>query len=211
MSETLRGLERFTEDVLGVPWGSLSKSEIEFRIFRLLVDEGKIKLEHSDVRIAQQLATTPARVRALRFKIQQREHSTKTEWSWNELLHADIVTLNAARTDGDDLILHVKDPFLKDVLTEKLRDGDRPVLVRSTLTPGHLKVEVVHFWAKIVESSELNTAQLKKLEDGLIAVLPTREKSMLQKVFKAANRGAGAANIASFATSFLAAVSKPSN
>jgi hypothetical protein len=197
----------FADDLLRIPWGSLSKSELEFRLFLLLVEAGKLKLEWSDVRLAQELSTNLTKIRTLRFKAQQRQYRGKTTWDWNELLDKDRVTLNAVDKSGDELVLHVKDSFLKDVLTEKLRESPNPVLVRSSLTPGHLKVDVIDFWSKVLNSGGLSEQEIGNLRDTMIAALPERKKGVVSKAFNVADKGAGAANIASFGVAFAALLS----
>ena len=65
-------IARFTEDVVSVPWGSMARGELDFLVFRLLIDGGQYDLAASDFALANALLTTPARVRALRFRYEQR-------------------------------------------------------------------------------------------------------------------------------------------
>jgi len=65
-------VETFANLVLAAPWGSVSKSELDLLIFTLLMDSGKFGVGASDFSVADQLRTTPARVRTLRFRYEQR-------------------------------------------------------------------------------------------------------------------------------------------
>jgi hypothetical protein len=68
----LAAADAFMEAVLEAPWGSISKNEIDLLIFTLLVDSKKVGKEASDFNIADLLSITPARVRTLRFRYDQR-------------------------------------------------------------------------------------------------------------------------------------------
>lgn len=63
---------RLAADLLDQPWGSMSRTELDFVVFRFLVEDGHIDLSNSDFEIAQELLTTPTRIKALRFRIEQR-------------------------------------------------------------------------------------------------------------------------------------------
>lgn len=192
----------FAAELLELPWGSLSKGELEFRVFQLLADTGKLELSRSDVELAQNLATTLAKVRALRYKSQQRKFRTKNVWNWDDLLSVEHVTLYSVADKGAAMVLYAKDPFLKEVLSEKLREEPIPVLVRSSLTAGHLKVDGVAFWMKVLEDGTLSDVEYSKIQAKLKSTFP-KQDSKLSQVFEGANRGAGAANVASFALDFF--------
>lgn len=63
---------RLAADLLSQPWGSMSRGELDFVVFRFLVEDGHVDLSSPDFEIAQELLTTPARIKALRFRIEQR-------------------------------------------------------------------------------------------------------------------------------------------
>lgn len=204
---TSKRLKEFADELLELPWGALAKSELEFRVFQLLSDTENIDLNRTDVQLAQDLATTQARIRSLRFKSQQRKYRKKDEWAWDELLSTNHVTLHSVSSEGAEMILYAKDPFLKEVLTEKLREGSQPVLVRSTLTPGHLRVDGVNFWMKVLDDGTLSENEYEKIQQKIESTFPEKD-TLFKGIFKKADKAAGAANVASFALTFFGEIGK---
>lgn len=160
----------FADSVLGLPWGSLSKGELEFQVFRLLVAEGRIGLhDKSDTALASDLAITPARVRSLRFKWEQRENSDLTI---EQMLER--VIPHALTPQGDELIIRVDSGYVLDRLVDELRSGPDPVLVRTLRTPGHVQVDVIGFWVKANSLCGQPERETRKLLAKLEQAFPER-------------------------------------
>ena len=64
-------IDDFSEFIMQEPWGSLSRTQINAAIFRLLVGENKIRLTDSDITIANQLSITPIKANNLRYQYDQ--------------------------------------------------------------------------------------------------------------------------------------------
>lgn len=192
--EATAAFNEFAETVLRVPWGSLAKSELEFQVFRLLVAQKRIDLAVRDSALAGKLEITPARVRALRFKWDQRE---KAELTVGEML-AQIIP-HALNDTGDELIIRIDSGYVLDRVVDELRSGERPVLVRSLRTVGHVQVDVIDFWIKVNALVGMSEEDLDALRSDLLKAFPRRvvTKPATRKVFGALTHISSAAQIAS--------------
>ncbi len=65
------GVGRLIDAVLQAPWGTLSRAQLDYLLFELLVREGRIDLADRDFDIANTLRTTVTRARALRYRYEQ--------------------------------------------------------------------------------------------------------------------------------------------
>lgn len=159
-------IAEFSDSILRLPWGSIPKVELEFKIFEFLVGQSKIDLTgQSDTALASTLFTTPARVRALRFKWEQRKMQNLTLQNMFEHVIPHEVT-----PGGDELIIRVDSTYVLDRLIDELRSQPAPVLVRNLRSPGHIQVNVLKFWIKANSlAAELSDSALtdmtRKLED----------------------------------------------
>lgn len=186
--------DEFTATVLGVPWGSLAKSELEFQVFRLLVAHGRIDLTMRDTALASELEITPARVRALRFKWDQR---VKAKLTVDQMLSQIIP--HALNAKGDELIIRVDSGYVLDRIVDELRSGERPVLVRSLRTVGHVQVDVIDFWIKVNALAGMSEEGLIALRNSLLEAFPDRAITKATSKWSTfLNQTAAATEIASF-------------
>ncbi|MGO1959249.1 MAG: hypothetical protein ACTIKL_03810 [Canibacter sp.] len=197
--------QEFADTVLRSPWGSLSKSELEFQVLRMLVAQGHVELEKkSDTALASELSITPARMRSLRFKWEQR---LKRDLTIEQLLNQ--VVPHTVNSSGDELIIRVDSTYVLDRLIDELRSSPEPVLVRSLHTPNHVQVDVIDFWIKVNSLVGLSSTNLEKLSKKLDAAFPNRTLKQVQSTgnnFVTAS--AALANIASFLNEFVENVAK---
>ena len=185
--------------MLGVPWGSLAKSELEFQVFRLLVAHGRIDLTMRDTALASKLEITPARVRALRFKWDQRG---KAQLTVGQML-SEIIP-HALNAQGDELIIRVDSSYVLDRIVDELRSGERPVLVRSLRTIGHVQVDVIDFWIKVNALAGMSEKDLIALRDSLLQAFPDRAITKAAKKWPTfLNQTAAVTEIASFLDKFI--------
>lgn len=66
-----KALVKFKKDLLVAPFGSLAKSETQYLIFRLLIDTDALDDSADDFVLGNELGITAARVRGLRFRLDQ--------------------------------------------------------------------------------------------------------------------------------------------
>lgn len=127
--------EAFLNAVLDSPWGSMSKAELEFLVFDLLIKQGRVDLKKSDTALSTQLRTTPTRVRGLRFKYQQRTGVTLDA-------SALLGSMQAFNAEHDDRVLVTIDSvYLLGLLVDELRS--RHYLVQRELTGGMIRVSLL--------------------------------------------------------------------
>jgi len=122
-------VEAFAGAVLAAPWGSVSKGELDLMIFTLLLDSGKLDEDMSDFAIADKLRITPARVRGLRFRYEQRAARDDP----NKLL-AMMVPKNFSfgRPDGDDYFdVSIHRTYLREYFASRLM-AQRSVVYERT-------------------------------------------------------------------------------
>ncbi|WP_423917928.1 hypothetical protein ACPEEZ_09415 [Frigoribacterium sp. 2-23] len=131
-------LDAFASRVLSVPFGTLSKTETEFLVFRLLVEAGKIDLDSSEFVLSNRLLMTPARVRNLLYRYDQRViESDPTQLA--ALVTAENTVIEAA-VDTHHVRVRFRRGYLHEyVSTQLLR---RNVIAEVTLTPGLMTVPI---------------------------------------------------------------------
>ncbi|MGO2520557.1 MAG: hypothetical protein ACTH8F_10575 [Microbacterium sp.] len=125
-----------------MPWGSLSKSELEFRAFQFLIAAGKVSLVDTDTALAAQLETTPARIRAMRFR-----HEQSASDPWERRL-VEVIVPHSVGEKGD-LQVYVDSTYLLDRLVDEMRK--RQFLVRRTLTRGLVRLDPVDLFVVLYE------------------------------------------------------------
>jgi hypothetical protein len=175
--ETTRPVERFLAEVRKAPWGTLAKSELDFLVFSLMTETGDIDLADSDSMIASDLLTTPARVRSLRFRFEQRRFQHLDEHELAEQIVRAIVPFSV---DGErSLFVHVESVYLLDRLIDQMRRKNR--LVRRDLTRGLIKVDLVDLFLTLNDLGALTEPDGVDLRAELDEIL--RDKNR-QKRFR---------------------------
>lgn len=164
-------MDRFIEAVLKVPWGTLSKTELDYLIFALLVEEGRIDLGQTDLEIAGTLFTTPTRIRTLRFRHEQRTSPTLTA--------AQIARqITAHSVDGEtSIFVQVESQYVLDHLKDRMRAAGR--LVRSDLTRGLIKVDVVDLFMTLHDLGGFAEGSNEELRSQLNEVLRRQNRKEL--------------------------------
>lgn len=127
--------ELFVTEVTAVPWGALSKSEIEFQLFKLLVSCETVDRNRSDLRIADQLRTTPARIRNLRFRLDQR---SGPEELLTLFTPKNVQIQLVKRDDQEFLLVHVNGAYLREIIGDAIRDNGSIAI--NTLSPGTFEI-----------------------------------------------------------------------
>lgn len=125
-------IEALTASLLQAPWGSTAKTELELWMFEFLCATGTIDLANSDRQISNQLRTTPTRVKALRYRWEQRHIG---EPSAEQM--AEAIRPNRAGDRGD-VYVRLESAYLMDHLVARLQDAGH--LVRRDFTPGVIRV-----------------------------------------------------------------------
>lgn len=130
MAGTAHPLDRFLDELLESAWGTLSKGELEFLAFSLLVRSGRVDLAGTDFAVANALRTTPTRIRSLRYRFEQQAVLDDPE-----ALDRIIVPANFAfEAVGDDrLRVSVRSKYLRELLAAELME--RREIPVAELTP----------------------------------------------------------------------------
>lgn len=150
----------FLDAYLVPAFGVLSKSEIDLRVFALLVEAGAIDPEGPIFNVARALNVTPAKARSLIFQYQLR-HITEADTD-----AAVLKTLGKARfwTDGSNLAFGVESPLIRAAIAAKMRE--RGVFADVSLSGDILKVSPDQFGEAIalLLPADAATALAKKLK-----------------------------------------------
>jgi len=190
----------FLNTVMATPWGAVSKSELEFLVFELLVADERVKLSQSDTAISGVLRTTPARVRALRFRYQQRQGAS---------LDATVLLANmkAYANGSDDRVLVTIDRvYLMGLLVDEMKT--RGFLVQRELTSGIIRVSLLDLFETLAALGTLKDVDgvdlIKQLNELRAAQRKKKTKTSLKVSAKAISEaaqgvGAGTALIAEIA------------
>ena len=104
-----------------VPFGSLSKSELELAIFSALVDSKGINPDQRPFKLARLLRCTPARASSLVFNYRLRTPST--EQGGDELVGAISVVRDLEAAKKKKVVINVEQRFWREVLISKLEDS----------------------------------------------------------------------------------------
>lgn len=155
-----QALDTFIDQVRRNPWSTLAKSELEFMIFELLVDTGRIDPEtQSDMLIASYLETTPTRVQNLRFKYEQKRFK---EIGVGLYLQKIIVY----ETQDGKAIIGIDSKYLRERLIDEMRT--RSHLAERLRDPSQLKVDPRELSVTLDELDDKDKIQPdthKKLKD----------------------------------------------
>ena len=131
-------ISTFSNQLLSAPFGTLSKTEIEFLAFRLLVETGEIDLGSSDFVLSNRLLMTPARVRNLLYRYDQRLIE-KEPSQLAKIIDASNTVLEAADRKGY-VNVHFRRVYIRDYVVARLLN--KQVIAEDQLTPGLLKVPI---------------------------------------------------------------------
>lgn len=125
----------FTRQILGTPWGSTSKAELEFQIFQLLVSSGAIDPSTGDGELAARLQVPLARVRALRYRLDQQSIGPN-------FLQEVLRTFEVHRMEGavEDVHLVIDSRYVRERFVESLRT--ERIAVRRELSGELLRVSI---------------------------------------------------------------------
>jgi hypothetical protein len=197
-----QALDVFLSEVRAVPWGTLAKTELDFLIFRLLVDRGDLVLSATDAALAAQLLTTPARVRALRFRYEQRKYQ-----------HLSVEQIIAAivphQVKGErDILVRVDSVFILDRLIDELHS--RHYLVRRELTRSLIRVNVVDLFVTLSEMGALENPAGIDLHAELNDIFSSQEADERKaSVKEALSKGSALSGMLRFAMDVLDMIGAP--
>jgi hypothetical protein len=141
-------LDRFQDELLDAAWGTLSKGELEFLIFALLVRTGRIDIAGTDFDIANALLTTPTRIRSLRYRFEQEAVQADPEALDRMIVPANFAFEAAA---GDRLRVQVRSRYLRELLFAKL--AARRAIPMAELAPNVLVAQRDDVVAVLVDLS----------------------------------------------------------
>lgn len=116
-SQKLAFAESLLMSLRSQPFTGLNKSELEFKIFRAMVESGLVELKLPDFAIAVQLRISTRKVSALRYAY--RIQSAGSISSSRELL--DSVVLISVDEYENKVAVSIDDAFFKELITAQLR------------------------------------------------------------------------------------------
>lgn len=145
----------------------LSKAQTEYLIFKLLVDTKHIDKRMSDFELANDLSTTMARVRALRFRYEQEEVKAR-KGKVDTLLDKNSILFEEAKESGKIRVV-VRSRYLRDFLVAELQRLNAIALTEMTpstflVTPKDLVT------ALVIVASKPDKRDWVETEEGAAAV-----------------------------------------
>lgn len=154
--EVWREVER---QLLQTPWGSIAKTELEFKNFQLLVSAGALDPASSDGALATQLQVPISRVRALRYRLDQLAFG-------DDFLLGVVERFEVHRTDTPgDVHVAIDSRYLRERFVESLRA--QRIAVRRELAGELLRLRVADLVSHFVLADGLSPQQ----RDDLVAAL----------------------------------------
>jgi hypothetical protein len=129
-SDAKKVLDEFTESIMQESWGTLSRTQLNAALFRLLVDAGKIDLTKSDQAIANQLLTTPSKVSNLRYQYDQYQNQKDDDYYHDLLKMTGIIVSIAPKNSliggesGKRLAVRIENKFLLAKVKQKVEEND---------------------------------------------------------------------------------------
>jgi hypothetical protein len=111
----------YRQRILSVPFGSLTKSELEYRLFACMIDSGLLGKSATADAISRRLLVTPTKARGLLYQHELRSFSEADAAETSARLAAAIRVVGF---DGDRLTLAVESRFLRETLQSRLREAD---------------------------------------------------------------------------------------
>lgn len=107
--------QEVARQILQTPWGSISKSELEFKNFQLLTSAGVLDPKASDGELAAQLQVPISRVRTLRYR--------RDQLAYGEVFLREVIDrFEVHRTESpDDVHLAIDSRYLRERFVESLR------------------------------------------------------------------------------------------
>ena len=150
---------KFIEAYAATAFGSLPKTEIDLRVFSLLVDLKVIEINRAAYRMARALNITPTKAQSLLFQYQLRNISE------DDTDHEIMLAITTAKywKDGDKLSFGVTSPIVKAALTAKIEV--KGVFADLSLSGNILRVDAGRFGA--ILASLLSNSQAKRVVELL--------------------------------------------
>ncbi|HEY0247179.1 MAG TPA: hypothetical protein VGC45_02860 [Gryllotalpicola sp.] len=188
-----RAVTAFLDEVQGAPWGTLSKSQIDFLLFKFLIDVGRVSLLDSDFEIANRLQTTTARVRGLRYRYEQRAVNDDPAVLARLVIPENFV-FDTAGVEGK-LRVSIRSKYLREYFAAAL--ARRRAIALSETTPSVLVAPMRDFVEVLVglsvsgdwiETPEGEKAQ-RQLVAELVGIRDAREYSSAVTGWRAAITG----------------------
>jgi hypothetical protein len=194
-------LSTFMDAVDDSPRGAMSKAELEFLIFELLIRQGRVNLEKSDTALSTQLRTTPTRIRALRFKHEQRNGAALDATAL-------LKNMRAFNAEHDDRVLVTIDSvYLLGLLVDEIRS--RHFLVQRELTGGMIRVSLLDLVQTLAEMGVLHDAKSQDLLERLNDIRAEQRGKETKDTLKVSAAGiSDAAQAASAGTTIIDALAK---
>ncbi len=168
----------FEEEVLGSPWGTIAKSELELKVFRLLTATGSIDPDAGDGEIATRLKVPVARVRAMRYRLDQ-------EAIGDDYLEAVVERFEVHRTDvPGDVHLVIDSRYLRERVVERLRS--ERIAVRRELAGELLRLHVRDLVAFVVTADDLPETSRETLIASLVPAWRDQERAGWKRALSSA-------------------------
>lgn len=176
----------FEEEVLGAPWGSIAKSELEFKVFRLLMATGSLDATAGAGQIAARLKVPVSRVRTLRYRLDQ-------ESIGDDYLAAVIKSFEVHRTEpSTDVHLAIDSRYLRERFVERLR-AER-IAVRRELAGELLRLELTDLVSFVLMADDVPPADRQALIGDLVPAWREREGSAWETSVRSASAVLSAAS-----------------
>lgn len=140
--DLVQALDQFKKDLLLAPFGSLAKSETQYLIFRLLVDSAELDDCQDDFVLANQLGITAARVRGLRFRLDQARVSRDT-LALDQVLSKGGFIIGAA-DKPESIRLEFTRSYVREHFLSVLRE--KRVVVDRTLSANVIELPIFKFF-----------------------------------------------------------------
>jgi len=122
--ETLKALDSFLDNFLNPAFGSLSKTEIEIHVLKLLEQTGKITEEEksSQYKLAVKLKVSPTKAKNLLYNWSLRKEDD--EKGFNEMLEEILLNLkrNAYKNEGGWFFLQIENPLLLEYVKNRIQE-----------------------------------------------------------------------------------------
>ena len=191
----------FEDEVLGAPWGSIAKSELELKVFRLLMATGSLDAGAGDGQVAATLKVPVSRVRTLRYRLDQ-------ESIGDDYLKAVIERFEVHRTEpATDVHLVIDSRYLRERFVERLRS--ERIAVRRELAGELLRLELTDLVSFVLMADDIPPADREAVIGDLVPAWRGREGEAWKKSVSSASAVLAAASDAQgLATGLLTVLDK---
>ncbi|WEV73134.1 hypothetical protein [Bifidobacterium sp. ESL0790] len=120
-----KAINEFFDEIMKVPWGSMSKTQLETLVFILLVDTGKISFKTANAKnlsnyeLAMLLQITPMKAKTLRYRFEQQKlKDRKLDFS----VVIEKADINFEPDDKNHAFVQIENGLYADFLRNRLKE-----------------------------------------------------------------------------------------